>query len=75
MRAVKLVSYVLIASLLALIPLAQAKLDPANLKRGIDSIRPQEAYVLNKILASPEFAGRLRPGRPLKQGEEKELGG
>ena len=59
MRAAKLISYVLTASLLALTTLAQAKLDPAGLKRGLDSICPEEAYVLCQTLASPEFAGRL----------------
>jgi len=59
MKAAKLVSCVLTASLLTLIPPAQATLDPASLKRGHDSIRPEEAYVLCRTLASPEFAGRL----------------
>jgi len=59
MRTAKLVSYILTASVLTLTPLAQAKLDPAGLKRGLDSIRPEEAYDLCQTLASPEFAGRL----------------
>lgn len=59
MRAAKLVLCILTASFLTLAPLAQANLDPARLKKGLEAIRPEEAYVLCKTLASPEFAGRL----------------
>ena len=60
MKITKLISGGLLAAVIFILaPLSWAGLDQTKILTALGAIKPEEAYALSKVLASPEFAGRL----------------